>query len=318
MNKIISIEKQNPWVSIMWQVSNVCNFKCSYCNSFSNGGDNNNIVDNKTIKNIEKILETYKNNGINRFILKLTGGEPTIYNIQNIIDTFKNLIPDDKLSVIIHTNLSQSISWWKTNYHYFDEVNCSFHTEFTNTNKYIEKVVFLQDKVQTCTRLMMKPNNFDKCLYTANKIKELSQNYDIEYVPLLKTLSPNAERMNYSSDELDILKNTHEKSFTITVKKPNIGGSISHYINNSEKTNINEIISTNKNKFKGYNCNIFENIFISSNGNITQSTCGQGNDVGNIFGEINEQKIMKSVTCNKNTCTCGADIHNTKTKDINE
>ena len=69
MKDFIKIQSVNkPYLTILWQVSNWCNFKCSYCNEYSNGGDykNNDKVD-ASIQVFESIIKTYQAQGIENF-----------------------------------------------------------------------------------------------------------------------------------------------------------------------------------------------------------------------------------------------------------
>ena len=39
MNKLFKIETRNNIMAVDWILSNVCNYKCTYCSPDSNGGD---------------------------------------------------------------------------------------------------------------------------------------------------------------------------------------------------------------------------------------------------------------------------------------
>jgi len=313
-----------PWVSIMWQVSNWCNYRCTYCNDFNHGGDyKNNDEENikKSLDNISKLIEVYKNNGYNHFKILITGGEPTFWKgLIPVIKKIKNLISNEGNFISINTNLSRNINWWGDNYNLFDEVIASYHPGITNCDDYVKKFQFLQNKIECVSRIMMKSKYFDECINIGNIIKNTCDNYYIEYSPVLSTLSNNVHEYQYvDSKELDFFKTyplTEKKWKSLKRTSKHTKSKIITSDNKSKDLNINETIGNKLNTFYNWNCNIFENLYIQPNGDIQQSTCGQGNNCGNIFSNIDTQQIFRTTVCKNNFCHCGADIHNSKSSRI--
>ena len=318
MQDIIAIQpRKKRYLTINWQVNNWCNFKCSYCNVFSNGGDykNNDKID-QSIRVFEQLIRQYQRKGINNFFLKITGGEPSMWKgTSAVVKKFREVVDTKNRLVSLNTNLSREINWWEENYYLFDIVIGSYHSEFTDNDHYLKVTNFLQDKVNLKSKIMMNKKDFDKCLDIANKIKETCSNYRIEYTPVLASLTSNVEPYYYEKQEhLDFFK-THsneDKSDKNTI--PNlfemdavtINQDIVHYTDN-------EIIINRKNSFLNWDCDIYENLFIHRDGKITQSTCGLGLIIGNIFEGLTNTDL-KSITCTKQWCHCGVDIMNSKRK----
>ena len=310
--KIQSVNK--PYLTILWQVNNWCNFKCSYCNEYSNGGDykNNDKVD-ASIQVFESIIRTYQLQGIENFFLKITGGEPSMWKgTISIIKKFNEIVPKGQRKVSLNTNLSRDIDWWKKHYTLFDVVIGTYHSEFTDLEHYITVTKFLQDKVFLKSKIMMNKNCFDQCVEVANKIKKVCQQYNIEYTPVLASLTSDVEPYYYEDqDHLDFFKthsneNTRKKLDDDLFEKICV---IDH--NNKIKYTDNQIIIERKNNFKNWQCNVYENLFIGRDGTISQSTCGQGKIIGNIFESL-KVKELESIICNKDWCHCGVDIMNSK------
>ena len=310
--KIQSVNK--PYLTILWQVNNWCNFKCSYCNEYSNGGDykNNDKVD-ASIEVFESIIKTYQAQGVENFFLKITGGEPSMWKgTISIIKKFNEIVPKGQRKVSLNTNLSRDIDWWGKYYTLFDVVIGTYHSEFTDLEHYITVTKFLQDKVFLKSKIMMNKNSFDQCVEVANKIKKVCQNYSIEYTPVLASLTSDVEPYYYEDqNHLDFFE-THSNENTRKKLDNDLFEKICVIDNNNKiKYTDNQIIIKRKNNFKNWQCNVYENLFISRDGTISQSTCGQGKIIGNIFESL-KIKELESIICNKDWCHCGVDIMNSK------
>lgn len=310
--KIQSVNK--PYLTILWQVNNWCNFKCSYCNEYSNGGDykNNDKVD-ASIEVFESIIKTYQAQGVENFFLKITGGEPSMWKgTISIIKKFNEIVPKGQRKVSLNTNLSRDIDWWGKYYTLFDVVIGTYHSEFTDLEHYVTVTKFLQDKVFLKSKIMMNKNSFDQCVEVANKIKKVCQNYSIEYTPVLASLTSDVEPYYYEDqNHLDFFE-THSNENTRKKLDNDLFEKICVIDNNNKiKYTDNQIIIKRKNNFKNWQCNVYENLFISRDGTISQSTCGQGKIIGNIFESL-KIKELESIICNKDWCHCGVDIMNSK------
>ena len=154
--KLLEIKPNKPYLDVVWQVSNFCNYKCSYCNPGNYCGENRNDNNLSTyIQNLEVITSRYKELGYENFKFFFSGGEPTLWrNLIPIINWIRENLPNTV--VAINTNFSRSLSWWKENYHLFNDVVASFHVEFADKDKYLANAKFLCDKFNyfSCKMLM--------------------------------------------------------------------------------------------------------------------------------------------------------------------
>ena len=69
MSNLVAIQpKDDPYVSITWQVNNLCNYRCSYCNAGNWSGEytNENKLD-VLFTNLQKIIDHYRSIGYVNF-----------------------------------------------------------------------------------------------------------------------------------------------------------------------------------------------------------------------------------------------------------
>jgi hypothetical protein len=74
----------------------------------------------------------------------------------------------------------------------------------------------------------------------------------------------------------------------------------------------NDVIKLHLNKYKDWTCNIgLESLMINWDGEVHRATCRVGGSLGNIYTGTFLQPV-DPVTCDRNFCTCAADIPITK------
>jgi len=83
-------------------------------------------------------------------------------------------------------------------------------------------------------------------------------------------------------------------------------------IDDSKIIHANDVIKLHLNKYKGWTCNAgIESLMINWDGDVHRATCRVGGSLGNIY-EGNFVAPSEPVTCDRNFCTCAADIPLTK------
>jgi organic radical activating enzyme len=320
MDKLIAIEPMHhPYVNITWQVNDFCNFKCKYCNPGNWAGLNpkrDTPEDFEKIKNnLDKIITHFEAKGTKGYKFFFSGGEPTVWpHLIPLIMWLKTRIDDPHIG--INTNLSRSTEWWKTYYHLFHDVVASFHIDFANRERYLQNLIFLQNKVNyLCSRMMMQEDRFQEVVEFGEKVKSTLHNYNIEWVPLFTDIDVNVEPWNYSEEWMHEFFKTHTFESKIGTHKPEgskwMCSSKEIYESGFEQPlNGNRIVAERRNFFSGWECNVDESLFINSQGHTTAASCGQGPRLGNIYEDI--ELMSKPVICKKQQCTCGTDIIITK------
>jgi MoaA/NifB/PqqE/SkfB family radical SAM enzyme len=74
----------------------------------------------------------------------------------------------------------------------------------------------------------------------------------------------------------------------------------------------NDIIKLHLNKYKGWTCNAgLESLMINWDGDVHRATCRVGGSLGNIYQDTFVAPA-DPITCDRNFCTCSADIPLTK------
>jgi MoaA/NifB/PqqE/SkfB family radical SAM enzyme len=111
--------------------------------------------------------------------------------------------------------------------------------------------------------------------------------------------------MRYNANDLNLLKeleSTVEPNTVVWLNKEHA----------QLLYHANDMIKNHQNKFNGWTCNAgIESLMINWDGDVHRATCRVGGSLGNIYqGDF----VVPSepVTCDRNFCTCAADIPLTK------
>lgn len=316
MDKLIAIEPMySPYVNITWQVNDFCNFKCKYCNpgNWAGLGPKHNTENdyNKILSNLNKIITYFESKKTKGYKFYFSGGEPTVWPfLIPLIEWLKKRIDDPHIG--INTNLSRSTAWWKEHYHLFHDVVASFHIDFANRDRYLDNLVFLQDKVNyLCSRMMMQEDRFNEVVEFGKKVMSTLENYNLEWVPLFSDIDINVKPWDYSEPWMHEFFKTHSFESQTKINKPNgskwqCASKEVYESGHEQPLNGNRLVAERRNFFSGWECNVDESLFINSQGYTSAASCGQGPQLGNIYESV---KIMPDpVICKKQQCTCGTDI----------
>ena len=313
------IPKKQKYANIVWQVSNLCNYRCEYCNEGNWKGDNLNLNKEKIIAGLEKIYDYYLSHDYKLLKMFFSGGEPTYWKPFIDVINHAKQTKFDYVLIAVNTNLSTKKSWWEKNYKLFDDVVASYHPEFADDNQYIDNYLFLEDKINyLCARMMMYEPYWDKVLTFKKKLESRAKNFRIEYVPIFDELAPSTDPYNYKdkSKEEWLKLNNYEENINNRVKSNHDFdiSSIEVYDDQTvQDLNSNRIVAKNNNFFKGWKCYLPESIFINVQGNISLGSCGVINSIGNLYTDFNFPD-NEYIVCPKYHCHCGTDICITKEK----
>ena len=168
MNRLFKIETRNNIMAVDWILSNVCNYKCTYCSPDSNGGDLYwPDIENCRIA-IERITEQSSHD---HRIYTILGGEPTVWkNFTRLSEIIKEIDPNSVVNIL--TNGSRTINWWNRTKPYLDKVSISYHHEQADPDHIIEVVKEIKNDCQTNIQMLMDVNHFDKCVNIFEKLKD--------------------------------------------------------------------------------------------------------------------------------------------------
>jgi len=311
-NRVVAIEAPDRYVAFTWQVNNYCNYSCSYCNPGNYSGEhaNDGHLD-IYLANLQELVDRYQAAGYQNFKFFFSGGEPTAWrNFVPICEWIRENLPE--ATVAVNTNLSRPLKWWQKHIHLFDDIVASFHVEFGDKQKYLEKNVWLCDKVNyLATKLLMHEERFWEIVEFGQELKAAMPNYFIEWTPLFDELSNGAEPWKYADDDKKefLAKNNVEMQFTID--KPYKENRCVSYVRYEDGTvvpcNSNELIVNEQNFFRGWDCDVGDCIFINPIGDISMASCGITGKVGHILHDI-DNVGPRTMRCDKYHCYCGTDI----------
>jgi len=314
MKNIKVIQTKYDMLVIDWILSNICNYKCSYCGPSSNGGyfkwpslDECKIAINQIKKQSNHKYRFYT----------LLGGEPTLWkNFRLVCELIKN--DDDNTVINILTNGYRPITWWNKTKLFLDKVSISFHHQQANSTHIIDVVNCINDSCQTTVQLLFDKEHFDKCEDNFWKISEGIDGVTkrIPVIPKkLQTTFGGHEWMEYTDEQKERLSKMFEFSKKIIPKKRNIcslGMKVTYDDNTEEQVGNHELILNNKNKFKNWKCKIGQDLIVIKDKKVYLSNaCNTNRTLGNIQ---NFKLLDKPIICEYDECTCGSDIEITKWK----
>lgn len=306
------------------QLGNACTYRCTYCVPDDYDGRYRWPEDDsyeKLIELVDIIDKTYKNPPYNKkhIIWELLGGEITTWRN---IEKFVTYLNSRGHLIQLVTNGIRTLRWWKQYGNMFSHVTISYHPEKAD---YIHLTdvgnTLIDNNVNVGTLIMMYPDQWDTCIRAINYMKENAK-FRVELRKLEKR-SSGVEKLSweYTAEQAQYIKNeqvitkwvncsnsTENKSLysTFKVKKHH-----DKYL--FEITNIQDIINSNKNNWRGWFCNIgIDTLYINSDGMVKSAGCFHSNeaDLFNwIHDSINEFTFpTQAVVCPFNACTCVHDV----------
>lgn len=293
MHKVTSRWPHQNSIKIEWNLGKRCNYNCSYCPSYIHDNSSTH-TDIEILKStVDKLMTLGK-----PIRLSFTGGEPTVH---------------PKFAELVKYCKHVGISWISVT------TNGTLPYEFYASlpvDQLVFSVHFEYDWMRVVNTLMKVGD-----MTNISIIAQLMAHH--EYIPMVKavhgTLGANAtpttvrrirwtegdhdlfDDMRYHPDDLNWIKEQDS-----TVK----GNCV---IDDSQIIHANDIIKLHMNQYKGWTCNAgIESLMINWDGEVHRATCRVGGSLGNIY-EGNFVAPSDPITCDRNFCTCAADIPLTKT-----
>lgn len=327
--RIVNTQEQNV-LDIRFWPTDICNYDCSYC--FPNSKDGiyrypKNV--DTIINNFRKLFNFYQEKfGKTMFRLNLVGGgEPTMWpHFSQFCEGIKKY---HNVRLQLTTNGSRTMRWWEENYHFLDKVVLSSHAEFCDPEHLINVADFIHSKeIVVNTLVLMDAKNWDNCKNIVNRmLTESKQPWIVEVKTVVD--SPGHDINSYSQEQKDYLSQGLKRipDGDWLLKRLNILNpfkSIAMYDDGSVKAfKPDEYISTQKNGFYGWSCDVAkENLVISYDGSVAgscQEKIFEDSNL-NMFSEtfVEEFDIasvsLDSIRCPKILCSCAPDSHISKVK----
>lgn len=319
-NKIYRIFKQEntnvpPLFVVDWMLHDRCTYDCSYCPPSNKQGEDD-WLDITKIDEFCDALQIYVDRVMPGAVIRVlfTGGEPTVW--RNFGELTKKLHARN-WNLFLNSNGSRSINWWKEHAHFFNTIALSYHSEFVRDEEFIEKVLICAEKSDTVINLMMnpRPEFFNKSLNFSKKIMTIPGSFGVWHQKIQHNFGlSNINVVQYSLDQLDILKNLKDRHYFAEHSVDN-AYDIEYDTGEIVKLNGSNLIKNGEANFFNYKCYAgLESIFIDAKGDIFRATCRVGNNLGNITDTKNISWPSDGVLCNLTWCGCITDILNAKIK----
>ena len=302
MYKVTSRWPHQSSIKVEWNIGKRCNYDCSYCPSEIH----DNTSAHTDIEVLKKAVDTLASLG-KPVRLSFTGGEPCVH---------------PKFDELVRYAKYKGISWISvtTNgtrpYEFYaslpvDQYVVSVHLEYdwrrifntieslvdSTSIKVIAQIMAHHDHMSSVLQLRAR------CLLaeipnTIRRIRWTEGDHDL------------FDDMRYHPDDLNWLKEqdaTVKENTVIFLKEEPDMPRLRH---------ANDIIKLHLNQYKGWSCNVgIESLMINWDGDVHRATCRVGGSLGNIYqGTLNVPTTP--ITCDRNFCTCAADIPITKVNEL--
>lgn len=302
MKKLIKVDKKENTKCIDIELTDRCNYRCTYCRPTGWRGGTNLEYD-QLVNFLEKVMED-KNQQYN---VVLSGGEPTVH--PRIIDVLKYL-HDRGIHVTLVSNGSRRLEWWKKNLRYIDKLVFSYQINSAILEEFIEKIKFITRHRKIQINLSMIPERFDECLQIAEELKKV-QNLTI-VLKALKNKKIKPRRLyNYTEEQMNIMSNAVESIETPTIKDRNVPV-VSYYFDDGTVEDIPsyKVITKKLNQYKGWTCwKGIDSIRIRCDGDLYLAVCDLTYDI--TYDNINNDQFSppeKPCTCEHDYCFCVTDL----------
>ena len=299
MHKVKSRWNHQDSIKIEWNIGKRCNYDCSYCPSVIHDNFSKH-TDIEILKaTVDKLCDLEK-----PIRLSLTGGEPCVHpHIEELIAYIK----DKGFWLSITTNgtrkanwyISQQVDQWVFSLHFEYEWLDILHTIKSVDENMIHTHVLVN---------VMAHHNRMLDVRTASKLLEsLTINHGIRRIRWTEGDHDLFDDMKYDQNDLDWILS---KSSTV---QPN---TVLMYKDREEMMHSNDVIKKHLNQYKNWQCNAgLESLMINWDGDVHRATCRVGGTLGNIY--TNSFVVPTSpVICDRNHCTCAADIPLTKLNQV--
>lgn len=314
----IFFEHSNLYID--WQLSDICNYKCHYCNFESKGGMNPwpeldaamKLVD-EIIRNSNHVYRTYN----------LLGGEPTLWKHYGELCQYIKSV-DDSCVIQTLTNGSRTLRWWQKFVPYMDKVVISHHSASSSAEHTSNVIKICSSHCSVSVQVLMDATNFDECV---NHFDYLIENNVGSRIVAKKaeTILGSGKWMEYTSSQQEWLINSlqrtrdneHQPNLYVRTKSVIDRKVMAGYGEKSWLSSNKEIILNGWNHFKGWRCNIgIDMLSIRPNGDIKPSSaCFNEVILGNYKNDDFVLVLpLEGYECKYDSCFCGADIEIEKYK----
>ena len=300
MLKVTSRWPHQDSIKVEWNLGKRCNYDCTYCPKEIHDNTSAHTDIEILKKAVDKLMTLGK-----PIRLSFTGGEPTVHpKFEELLNYCKH-VGINWISVT--TNGTRKVEWY--NKQRVDQWVFSIHFEYDwlrvlNT---ITTVTAMRRSPQYVINVMAHHDHMPSVKLAVEKLKSYEIPHGIRRIRWTEGDHDLFDDMRYNLSDLEWIKSqesTVEPNVILWIDN-DYGQILQH---------ANDVIKLHRNKFKGWSCNAgIESLMINWDGDVHRATCRVGGSLGNIY-EGNFIVPTEPVICDRNYCTCAADIPLTKVK----
>jgi MoaA/NifB/PqqE/SkfB family radical SAM enzyme len=292
MFKVTSRWPHQGSIKVEWNIGKRCNYDCSYCPSAIHDNTSSH-TDIEILKStVDKLMTLGK-----PIRLSFTGGEPTVHpqfkdllryckhvGISWISVTTNGTLPAQFYNVLPIEQLIFSVHF---EYDWMRVVNTLRTVSAGSGIQCIGQLMAHHDMI-AFVKSTKHVLDADSIPTTVRRIRWTESDHDL------------FDDMRYHPDDLNWIK---EQDATVK------GNCV---IDDATIIHSNDVIKLHLNKYKDWTCNAgLESLMINWDGEVHRATCRVGGTLGNIYSGTFLQPAAP-VICDRNFCTCSADIPITK------
>lgn len=292
MFKVASRWNHSETIKVEWNLGKRCNYDCSYCPAEIHDNNSPHTDINVLKSAVDKLSSLGK-----PVRISLTGGEPSVHpHIDQLIEYIKS----KNMWLSMTTNGTRRPMWYALQL--MDQYVFSLHFEH-EWAKVLYTIKTVVEQISGPHIIVQVMAHQDKMSEVRSAVKILDDNnikYNLRRVRWTEGDHDLFDDMKYDQNDLDWIL-----SKTSTVL-PNV------IIDNDKQYHANDVIKLHLNQYKGWTCNAgIESLMINWDGEVHRATCRVGGSLGNIY-EGTFLQPTDPVVCDRNYCTCAADIPLTK------
>jgi len=294
MFKVTSCWPHQDQIKIEWNLGKRCNYDCTYCPS----SIHDNFSPHTDIAILEATVDKLCEIG-KPLRISLTGGEPCVHpDIEDLFDYFKR---KNIFWVSLTTNGTRPARWYLQNEMFFNHLVFSLHFEY-DWQRVVRTINEFYDNTQSdfFVNVMAHHNHMDNVRKVVKEFREKGIRFAVRRIRWTEGDHNIFDDMRYDGKDLEWIISQDATA------KPNCR------IDDVEIIHANDVIKLHKNNFKGWSCNAgLESLMINWDGDVHRATCRVGGSLGNIYKDTFEMP-HQPVICDREWCTCAADIPLTK------
>lgn len=292
MFKVTSRWPHQNSIKIEWNLGKRCNYDCSYCPA-SIHDNSSPHTDIEVLKaTVDKLMALGK-----PIRLSFTGGEPCVHPKFSELIKYCNHVGVSWISVT--TNGTRPPEFYSSLP--VDQYVFSIHLEYEwqrvfNCLNTIHKTT----ETRVIAQIMAHHEHMDSVLQLRAKC-------------LLEQIPSTVRRIRWTNGDHDLFDDMrYNPDHLAWIKEQDATVQSNCVIDDTRLIHANDVIKLHLNKYKDWTCNAgIESLMINWDGEVHRATCRVGGSLGNIYQDT-FLKPVEPVKCDRNFCTCAADIPITK------